>query len=351
VSRPAVPPAGERFARRVVTGCAVAVVAACFGFSFGNVLALGRYLGVPEWVAWLVAPAVDLTVVGLIVGVRHLSLRGVAGRRLRPARAMLLAAGLATWALNTAHALFVRGHLGVVAYDSLAPLLLIGWAEVGPWFLRQFRAATDPDTSTAAGSQAAAGRTVPADKRPVPAAAPVPVPTAPDAPVPSAADAAAPSRPRTAPAEPRATRPSPPSPASSAPPAGGRDGRRADRTGRADWAALAEQARRLAAAHLATHGRPISRDALRRTLRVSNQVASQLLRTVNDQPLPAPTPAAQDGTADPAPPTHDGAVPQPAPSSPEGHLANGDRSGRSATVPTTPSVGAAAGPDRDGDRG
>jgi hypothetical protein len=132
---------GERFARRVVTGCAVLVVAACFGFSFGNVLALGRYLSVPEWVAFLVAPAVDLTVVGLIVGVRHLSLRGVAGRRLRPARLMLVAAGLATWALNTAHALFVRGHLGVVAYDSLAPLLLIGWAEVGPWFLRQFRAA------------------------------------------------------------------------------------------------------------------------------------------------------------------------------------------------------------------
>jgi hypothetical protein len=119
----------------------VLVVAACFGFSFGNVLALGRYLAVPEWVAWLVAPAVDLTVVGLIVGVRHLSLRGVEGRRLRPARLLLVAAGLATWVLNTAHALFVRGHLGVVAYDSLAPLLLIGWAEVGPWFLRQFRTA------------------------------------------------------------------------------------------------------------------------------------------------------------------------------------------------------------------
>jgi hypothetical protein len=125
----------------VVTGCAVLVVAACFGFSFGNVLALGRYLAVPEWVAWLVAPAVDLTVVGLIVGVRHLSLRGVEGRRLRPARLLLIAAGLATWALNTAHALFVRGHLGVVAYDSLPPLLLIGWAEVGPWFLRQFHLA------------------------------------------------------------------------------------------------------------------------------------------------------------------------------------------------------------------
>ena len=141
------PRSGERFARRVVTGCAVLVVAACFGFSFGNVLALGRYLAVPEWVAWLVAPAVDLTVVGLIVGVRYLSLRGVEGRRLRPARLLLVAAGLATWALNTAHALFVRGHLGVVAYDSLAPLLLIGWAEVGPWFLRQFQIAAGSELS------------------------------------------------------------------------------------------------------------------------------------------------------------------------------------------------------------
>ena len=150
---------GERFARRVVTGCAVLVVAACFGFSFGNVLALGRYLAVPEWVAWLVAPAVDLTVVGLIVGVRHLSLRGMEGRRLRPARLLLVAAGLATWALNTAYALFVRGHLGVVAYDSLAPLLLIGWAEVGPWFLRQFHLAAAPALSIPAQAGPAEVRT------------------------------------------------------------------------------------------------------------------------------------------------------------------------------------------------
>jgi hypothetical protein len=141
---------GERFARRVVTGCAVLVVAACFGFSFGNVLALGRQLAVPPYVAWLIAPAVDLTVVGLIVGVRYLSLRGIEGSRLRPARLLLVAAGLATWALNTAHALFVRRHLGVAAYDSLAPLLLICWAEVGPWFLRQFRAAGTSNPSSGA---------------------------------------------------------------------------------------------------------------------------------------------------------------------------------------------------------
>ena len=59
----AVPPSGERFARRVVTGCAVLVVAACFGFSFGNVLALGQHLGVPPYVAWLIAPAVVLAAI------------------------------------------------------------------------------------------------------------------------------------------------------------------------------------------------------------------------------------------------------------------------------------------------
>jgi len=295
---------GERFARRVVTGCAVAVVTACFGFSFGNVLALGRYLGVPEWVAWLVAPAVDLTVVGLIVGVRHLSLRGVEGRRLRPARLMLIAAGLATWALNTAHALLVRHHLGVVAYDSLAPLLLIGWAEVGPWFLRQFRTAANQDTSGSGSAVAETERQI------------------------TAAGTAAASRPGPAPADLRPSRSSPP--AGTTPVTDERDGRPVGRTGRADRDVLAEQARRLAAAHLAEHGRPISRDALRRALRVSNQVASQLLRAVNAQP-PSPQPAGQAGT--------DGQ--------------DGRRPDREAVVPVPvmPPVAAGVGPDRDGHRG
>jgi hypothetical protein len=319
----------ERLARAVVTGCAVLVVAACFGFSFGNVLALGRYLGVPEWVAWLVAPAVDLTVVGLIVGVRYLSLRGVEGRRLRPARLMLIAAGLATWALNTAHALLVRHHLGVVAYDSLAPLLLIGWAEVGPWFLRQFRAAANPDTSESGlaaaetGRQTTAAGTVPAAVGPV-AEAGRAVPMA----EPVASAAAATSRPGPAPADLRPSQLSPP--AGTTPVTGERDGRPVGRTGRADRDVLAEQARRLAAAHLAEHGRPISRDALRRALRISNQVASQLLRSVNAQPL-SPQPAGEAGT--------DGQ--------------DGRRPDRAAVVPVPvlPPVAAGVGPDRDGRRG
>jgi hypothetical protein len=284
---------GERFARRVVTGCAVLVVAACFGFSFGNVLALGRYLAVPQWVAWLIAPAVDLTVVGLIVGVRHLSLRGVEGRRLRPARLLLAAAGLATWALNTAHALFVRGHLGVVAYDSLAPLLLIGWAEVGPWFLRQFRTAaasqvsmptqtgqTQAQASTPAGAgydQAHTGgqetQSTGQSRRPTRAAADL------------------------APRQPAA----------------------GDQT-------LVDQARALNAAHWQAHGRQISRDKLRAALGIGATRAERLLAALAADPAagspqangPEPPPP---GTALPARPGQWATLPMPLVA---GRLGDGD---------------------------
>ncbi|GAA4078956.1 DUF2637 domain-containing protein [Actinomadura miaoliensis] len=46
---------------------------------------------------------------------------------------------------------------------------------------------------------------------------------------------------------------------------------------------LLEFARRVAAEHQATHGRPITRDALRARLGVSNQLASDLLRQVRNQ--------------------------------------------------------------------
>jgi hypothetical protein len=266
------PRSGERFARRVVTGCAVLVVAACFGFSFGNVLALGRYLAVPEWVAWLVAPAVDLTVIGLIVGVRHLSLRGVAGRRLRPARLLLIAAGLATWALNTAHALFVRGHLGVVAYDSLAPLLLIGWAEVGPWFLRQFHlaAASAVSTPVPAGS-AEAPATAGADRDQVERAGQRVVESTAD---PRRGRAAAGVGPRRA---------------------------AAARTAAGEQA-LVDRAGALNADHWQAHGRQISRDKLRAALGIGATRAERLLAALAAEP-----PTSSPPRGDPQPASH-GAV-------------------------------------------
>jgi hypothetical protein len=44
--------------------------------------------------------------------------------------------------------------------------------------------------------------------------------------------------------------------------------------------ALLEAARRAAAEHQATHGQPITRDALRARLGISNQLASGLLRQI-----------------------------------------------------------------------
>ena len=129
---------GELFARRVVTVSGVIVVLMTFLFSFGNVLNLGLYLGVPETVAWLVAPALDVTVIGLVVGIRHLSMHGASGETLKPVRIMLIMAGIATLVLNTADALLVRNHFGAAAYDAVGPVLLMAWTEAGPWFLRQF---------------------------------------------------------------------------------------------------------------------------------------------------------------------------------------------------------------------
>lgn len=52
---------------RAVTVIMGVVVALTFLFGFGNVLNLALRLGVPAWVAPLVAPAVDLSIVGLLL--------------------------------------------------------------------------------------------------------------------------------------------------------------------------------------------------------------------------------------------------------------------------------------------
>lgn len=111
------------------------VVALTFLFGFGNVLNLALRLGVPAWVAPLVAPAVDLSILGLLLGTRHLALHGATQEQLRPARRLLTFASLTTLALNIADPL-VTGAYGKAAVDAVGPLLLIGWAEVGPGLLQ-----------------------------------------------------------------------------------------------------------------------------------------------------------------------------------------------------------------------
>lgn len=120
---------------RAVTAIMGTVVGLTFLFGFGNVLSLALRLGVPVWVAPLVAPAVDLSILGLLLGTRHLALAGASVDALRPARRLLIFASVVTLALNVADPL-VAGEYGKAAFDAVGPLLLIGWAEVGPGLLQ-----------------------------------------------------------------------------------------------------------------------------------------------------------------------------------------------------------------------
>lgn len=105
-----VPPASAVIVR-AVTAIIGTVVGLTFLFGFGNVLNLALRLGVPVWVAPLVAPAVDLSVIGLLLGTRHLALAGASPAVLRPARRLLIFASVVTLALNVADPL-VAGEYG-----------------------------------------------------------------------------------------------------------------------------------------------------------------------------------------------------------------------------------------------
>ncbi|MEU3649882.1 hypothetical protein AB0E59_41390 [Lentzea sp. NPDC034063] len=128
---------------RAVTVIMASVVGLTFLFGFGNVLSLGLRLGVPVWVAPLVAPAVDLSILGLLLSIRHLALNGASLEVLRPARRLLMFASAVTLALNVADPV-VAGEYGKAAFDAVGPLLLIGWAEVGPGLLQAIGATASP---------------------------------------------------------------------------------------------------------------------------------------------------------------------------------------------------------------
>jgi Protein of unknown function (DUF2637) len=138
VTAPAAAPLGRRSARTVVIVVSVtgSVIAGCaFSFSFGNIWHLARLWGLPPSIAPLVAPMLDISVVGLLVTVRHLTLHGVPGRKLLGARLLMLACAVTTWALNIAQSVLDH-RWGAAVMDSVAPALLLGWAEVGPTLLR-----------------------------------------------------------------------------------------------------------------------------------------------------------------------------------------------------------------------
>ena len=126
---------GREYAVRAVTVLVGTVVGLSFLFGFGNVLALGIRLGVPAYVAPLVAPAVDLSIVALLLGTRHLALHGAGAAQIRPARRLLVFCSVVSLALNVAEPLIAEQY-GRAAYDAVGPALLIIWADVGPGLLQ-----------------------------------------------------------------------------------------------------------------------------------------------------------------------------------------------------------------------
>ncbi|MGW8375452.1 SpdA protein [Streptomyces sp. ODS28] len=157
-----VTPGQQRITVRLVTTVMVTVIALSFLFGFGNVWSFALRLGVTAWVAPLVAPAVDLSVLGLLVGVRCLALHGAGRRQLRSARVLLCAAGMMTLALNVADPL-LAGHPGKAAFDAVGPLLLIGWCETGPGLLQALHGLSpEPDPDPAVRAQPAAPPHAPA---------------------------------------------------------------------------------------------------------------------------------------------------------------------------------------------
>ncbi|MEU3148151.1 MULTISPECIES: DUF2637 domain-containing protein [unclassified Streptomyces] len=172
--------AEERFTRRTVTVVMAVIAGLAFVFSFGNVWALALRLGVPRPIAPLIAPMVDLSVVGLLVALRFLALRGVPKTELKAGTRLLHLCGLLTLALNTAEPL-LTGRYGRACLDTVAPLLLLGWGHVGPAFLAHFHTtAHREDTNTTAPAPAPIADPVPtsAPAPETPAPAPEPVPTA-----------------------------------------------------------------------------------------------------------------------------------------------------------------------------
>lgn len=133
----------DRITQRTITAVMIVIAALAFVFSFGNVWSLALRLGVPGPIAPLIAPMVDLSVVGLLIALRYLSLRGLPADQMTAATRLMHFSGLLTLALNVAEPI-VAGHYGRAAVDAVAPLLLLGWGSVGPQLLRAFHTVARP---------------------------------------------------------------------------------------------------------------------------------------------------------------------------------------------------------------
>jgi hypothetical protein len=132
----------DALTRYAVTITTAAISLLSFGFSFGNVTMLALSLGIPPRIAWLVSPPVDLSVIGLLLGLRSLTQRGYPPERLRKPAWMLRLCAAITIALNTAGPA-MHHEIGAALVDAILPILLMAWGEVGPWLLRELYAVTE----------------------------------------------------------------------------------------------------------------------------------------------------------------------------------------------------------------
>lgn len=174
------PAATGAFARTTITVVMAVIASLAFVFSFGNVWTLALRLGIPRPIAPLIAPMVDLSVVGLLVALHHLAAHGTDPVHLRSATRLMHLCGLLTVALNTAEPLLAR-HYGRAALVTVAPALLLGWGTVGPTLLRHLHTPTIADTTpttasrapdppvAAAAQQSVSAQATAPDRKPVPA--------------------------------------------------------------------------------------------------------------------------------------------------------------------------------------
>lgn len=161
---------GEGFTRVFVTVDTSLVILLAFAFGFGNGWATARILGINPWIAPLIQPAVDLAVVGLMIGVRYLAIHGMTDAELAKPRRWLRLFGLLTLAMNTALPV-QEGRVGRAAWDAIGPVLLIAWSELAPWLLRAIYSVRQQEARQTTPLAATAVDVV--DDRP-PADAPVP---------------------------------------------------------------------------------------------------------------------------------------------------------------------------------
>lgn len=254
--------AEERFTRHTVTVVMAVIAALAFVFSFGNVWALALRLGVPRPIAPLIAPMVDLSVVGLLVALRFLALRGIPAHELNAGTRLLHLCGVLTLALNTAEPL-LTGHYGRACLDTVAPLLLLGWGRVGPAFLAQFHTVTHPTPHLEATTASIPTPVPVTEPDPDPATTPEPTTPAPE-PLPAATPVLAPA------AVPSVIEAPAPAPASATKTAvtGSRPSLPA---------ALLDAARRIADTHDADHGASITAAQLATRMGVALPVATAAL--------------------------------------------------------------------------